>query len=313
MELEEPPLGAAATLMAHEGAPAAVAEPDRAFDLGRNVPRARGGAATPTRAVRGGELLPGQVGQQRRQRPIDDRPQIPIRDLVPQEGLRERELFVRLGARRELHLVTLGRQWGDDRRTRWKRRGYRRRQGWGGDGLSVAGRLGAGRRISRGRWPGRRVAGGRDRRLGAQPRDECLDLPLARVPGHGEQVPMVLGREVRREQPHRREGHRALSEPLQDDREPPGGPGGLDAPVGGVLGEVEDLRTVREQRRAAFGQVCPPHVQFREVRNQGRRRLPLALSEPLHPREQFGVGELSHRGEQVRIHGSCIPWLFRTA
>ncbi len=52
MELEEPPLCAAATLMAHEGAPAAVAEPDRALDLDRDVARARGGAATSAASAR---------------------------------------------------------------------------------------------------------------------------------------------------------------------------------------------------------------------------------------------------------------------
>ena len=89
-------------------------------------------------------------------------------------------------------------------------------------------------------------------RLGAQPRNELLDLPLARVSSRVEESPMVLGSQVDREEAHRRESDRALREPFENDRELSSGPGRFDTPVGGVLGEVEDLGTVREQRRAAF-------------------------------------------------------------
>jgi hypothetical protein len=191
MELEEALLGTAPTIAAHEGAPPAVAEPDRASDLGRDVPRARGRAPAPARAVRGGELLLGKFLQERRQCPIKDLRRIPVRDLVAQEGLRESEPLVRFGARCELYLVALGRQRGDDRRTRAGRRDGRRPQIWGCDAFPITRRLRAGRGPLQRRGRGRGMAhsrqpadGGRDRRLGAQPRDELLDLPLALVPGH---------------------------------------------------------------------------------------------------------------------------------
>jgi hypothetical protein len=89
MELEEALLGTAAACVTDEGTPAAVAEPDRALDLGRDVTRAGRRAAALARAVRGGELLLGQVLEERRQRPIEDRRRIPVWDLVAQEGLRQ--------------------------------------------------------------------------------------------------------------------------------------------------------------------------------------------------------------------------------
>src|SRR3990170_6458687 len=70
-------------------------------------------AAAPAWAVRGRELLLCQVLKQRRQGAVEDRRHIAIGDLMAQERLGEAELLVRLGARRELHLVALQRKRGD--------------------------------------------------------------------------------------------------------------------------------------------------------------------------------------------------------
>ena len=85
------------------------------------------------------------------------------------------------------------------------------------------------------------------------------------MPGHVKQFPVVLVRQMCSQEPHRRQVHRSLLEPLEKDWEPPDHPGGLDAPVGGVFGEAEHLRAIREQRGAAFGEVQAPLVQLREV------------------------------------------------
>ncbi len=82
MELEETLLGAAAAMAAHEGAPAPVAEPDRALHFSRDVARTMCSTPALARVVRRRELLLGQVLQERRQRPIEDRRRIPVRDLV---------------------------------------------------------------------------------------------------------------------------------------------------------------------------------------------------------------------------------------
>jgi len=82
--------------------------------------------------------------------------------------------------------------------------------------------------------------------LGSQPRDEFLDLPLALVRGGLEQVAMVLGHEMRRQQSHRREVHRSVAEQFEDDGVFPNGPSRLNAAIGGMLGEMEHLHAVGE-------------------------------------------------------------------
>ena len=114
MELEEALLCTAAAIAAYEGAAPAVAEPDRAPDLCRDVSRAWKRAAAPSRSICGGELLLGKILEKRGQCPIEDRRQVSVRDLVAQEVLREPELLVRFSTRGELHLIALGRQWADD-------------------------------------------------------------------------------------------------------------------------------------------------------------------------------------------------------
>ena len=123
---------------------------------------------------------------------------------------------------------------------------------------------------------------------------------------------MVLGRKVRGQQADGGQVHGVLREPFQDDGEPPGGASGLDAPVRRVRGEVQHLHTIREQRRAAFGEVQAPCVQLRQVGDEHSRRLALARGEGFHPGHQRLVGEASHGGEHMGIHGPCIPSGFRT-
>jgi len=89
MELEEALVRAAAAVAAHEGAAAAIAEPDRALYLGRDMSRARAGSTALSRAVRSGELLLGEVLKEGRQCPINDRCRISVWDLVPQKILCE--------------------------------------------------------------------------------------------------------------------------------------------------------------------------------------------------------------------------------
>ncbi len=130
MEFQEGPLHAAATFTADEGTPPAVAEPDRSLHLGRDVSRAGGYGLALARSVHGREFLPGGALQECGPGLIKDFAQIPVRNLVAQQVLRELELLVCLGPRRKLHLVALRRERGDDRRT-W--RGRR----WGVASVSV--------------------------------------------------------------------------------------------------------------------------------------------------------------------------------
>jgi len=320
MELDEALLGTATAVTGHEGAAPAVAKPDRTLDLGWDVTRAGDKAAAPARAVRGGQLLLGEVLQERRQRSIEDRRRIPVRDLMAQEVLREPELLVRFGAHRELHLIALGRQRDDSSRTSLGRLEGCSRQAWSYRAVAVTGRLRTGRRLLLGRRRCRGVARSREpadqgwnRRLRTQPCEELLHLSLALVPSHVQDFSVVLLSQMGREESHRRQVHRSHLEHLEYDRKTPDHPGGFDAPIGGVLGEMEHLRAIGKQRRAAFGEVETSFVQFREVSDEGRGRLTLALGQVLHPGEQLVIGKVTHSGEHPRIHSLYIPWRFGIA
>jgi hypothetical protein len=63
------------------------------------------------------------------------------------------------------------------------------------------------------------------------------------VRGLGQHVAVIVERQQRREQAHGREREVSARERVEQDRKPPGG--GLDAAVGGVFGEVQDLREDR--------------------------------------------------------------------
>jgi hypothetical protein len=58
---------------------------------------------------------------------------------------------------------------------------------------------------------------------------------------------MILGREMGREEAYGGQIHRAILEAVEQNWELQGHSGGLDAPVGGVLGKMEGLCAVGEQ------------------------------------------------------------------
>jgi len=87
MKLDESPLVAPSPALAHESAGTAVTEPDRTLDLGRDIPTTGSRAATGPRPLRLRELFPGQLFQQRRQRPIDDLRQVSRGDGVSEQVL----------------------------------------------------------------------------------------------------------------------------------------------------------------------------------------------------------------------------------
>src|SRR5438105_9859784 len=108
---------AAPPVPAEEGALAAVAFPDESPHGGRDA--AREGIRWPrrARAFGLGELRLLELLEQHGQRPLEDGGRIAVRDLRPEQVLDAPQLVVRLGARRKLHFVALGRERRDDRGT----------------------------------------------------------------------------------------------------------------------------------------------------------------------------------------------------
>jgi hypothetical protein len=85
--------------------------------------------------------------------------------------------------------------------------------------------------------------------------DEPLDVALALVPRSLQGVAVVRLRQMRRQEPDRGQRQRAVVQAFEDRRKPPRGPSSLDPVVGAALLEVQHLRAVGEERRAALAQV----------------------------------------------------------
>ena len=109
---------------------------------------------------------------------------------------------------------------------------------------------------------------------------------------------MVLGREVRSEQPHGREIDATGLQQREDDREATYGPRDLDAVVGLVLGESEDLPALGEEGGVALAQVDVTSVQLGQVRHQQGRGLSFSGSQSLQLRDEITVAEATERREQ---------------
>jgi hypothetical protein len=77
------------------------------------------------RAGCGGQLRPLKVGEQDRERAVEDDGQIPIRHLVSHQVLHAPELRLRLLGDRQLYLVAGRGERQDDRRARRRSRGHR--------------------------------------------------------------------------------------------------------------------------------------------------------------------------------------------
>jgi len=102
---------------------------------------------------------------------------------------------------------------------------------------------------------------------------------------------VVLGREVRSQQPDGRQAHAALDQQLQDYRESPRGASDLDPVVRLVLGEREHMAAVREERGIALAEVDVTGVELCEVRDELGGGHALSRRETLDPCDELVVGE----------------------
>jgi len=100
---------------------------------------------------------------------------------------------------------------------------------------------------------------------------------------------MVVGGQVRRDQPQRGQGQGRFVQHVQDDREVPGRVRGHDPVVGRLLRQLEDLATVHEQGSEAGGEVQPAEVELRQVRDEQSGGLSLGSSEASHLGNQLAV------------------------
>ena len=96
-------------------------------------------------------------------------------------------------------------------------------------------------------------------------RNELLDLPLRPMHGSRQQRIAILGGQVRSEQSNSRQVKTAVGQEAQEHRMLARGSSHRDAQVGLGLGQVQDVRAVREHRRRGFASKEPASVHFRDV------------------------------------------------
>ena len=125
----------------------------------------------------------------------------------------------------------------------------------------------------------------------SQMRAAVFDLPLALVRRFAKDVTVILLRQMRRQEPDGAQMDPSVGEEGQDHWKPSRRARRFDPVVRGVLGEVQNLRAVREHRRAALPEVEPPRIELRECGDQASSGLRFTSGEPQHLGDQLFVGE----------------------
>src|SRR5262245_15747450 len=116
-----------------------------------------------------------------------------------------------------------------------------------------------------------------------------LDLSLALVPRHVDEVLMVLRREMRREQADRREREVACFEPHEQDWIATRGASSLDPAIGGVLGQAQHLGAVGKQRGTPFGEIQTSRIELGEGRNELRSCTALSCREMVNCHDEIPI------------------------
>jgi hypothetical protein len=223
-------------------------------------------------------LRPLELGNQHRQRTVEDDGGIASRDRVPEKVPRALKLVVRLLTDRDFDEVARGGERSDNGRRGWPSAwsGTARRRGQGRvcdrhDGPAVSrGRLVVHR--PNGSDPERGVTGRRgqtpnaraDIGLRIECGDETLDVALALVARGREQRRVVVVGQVGRQERDRRQRDVALSQLRQDRGEVSGRASRGDPRVRRRFREAEHVRAVREERGMSFAAIELPGVELGE-------------------------------------------------
>ena len=105
---------------------------------------------------------------------------------------------------------------------------------------------------------------------------------------------MVDGRQVRGQERDRGEGHRPVGQQIQNNWELAGCSRRLDPSIRSVLGEVQHLRAVGEERGAAFAEIQPARVKLCQQRDEPDRRVALAAGGDLDLRQKCLVRQMGN-------------------
>ena len=110
----------------------------------------------------------------------------------------------------------------------------------------------------------------------------CSELALGLVSRCLEPLMRVLDCQMRCAKSDGSERQRATGELLQNERKSPRCTSGLDAPVGRVFRQAQQLRAIREERRATFRKIQSSCIKLHQRANQPRRRPALVIGQALY-------------------------------
>jgi hypothetical protein len=126
---------------------------------------------------------------------------------------------------------------------------------------------------------------------------------------------VITGRETRTEQSNGRQRQGTGRQPIEDHGEATADAGRLDSIAGGVLGEPQHFRAVREQRAVTIGGIQGrTRLELGQVGHELGRGLSLRAGEHADTCEEIVIGKAGRESEHVRIHDSlCITVIFSFA
>src|SRR5262245_51497431 len=112
----------------------------------------------------------------------------------------------------------------------------------------------------------------------------------------------ILRRQVRGDEIDGSEMESAARDGLEDPWKLACRSGGFDSTVGSMFGQMQHLRAVGEQRRAAFAEIQSARIHLREVRYDLRSGLSLVRDHSLQMLDQLAIGQGCGGIEKTDVH-----------
>jgi hypothetical protein len=133
-----------------------------------------------------------------------------------------------------------------------------------------------------------------------------LDFSLALVACRLENLLVIVGCEMRRQQRDRCQRHVTGLEAFEKNWIRARCASSLDSAVSRVLGQVQHLGAVGEQRGIPFSEIQASCIELGEGGDEVSRRTALSSREMVNCRDEITIGKLTVC-ENVRRHFRCIP------
>jgi hypothetical protein len=116
---------------------------------------------------------------------------------------------------------------------------------------------------------------------------------------------VILRREVRPQQADGGQAQGARSQEIEDQREAPTGPRGIDAVASGIFGKPKSLGAITEERAVALsGEERRAAIERGEMGHELGRGFALVAGEPFQAREELLIRQCGSGEQDVGVHAS---------